>query len=59
MGFYLTGINIEADMDKCEYVIKMGMPTTKKEVMKLNELLISLNRPIKANWREFSMSGFI
>lgn len=39
--FYLTERDIEANTDKCKAVIKMGAPTTKKEIMKLNGILMT------------------
>lgn len=43
-----TERDIEANTDKCEAIIKMGAPTTKKEIMKLNGMLTTLNKFI---WR--------
>lgn len=41
---YLTERDIYANPDKCEAVINMGAPMTKKEVIKLNRMLASLDR---------------
>jgi hypothetical protein len=44
LGFYLTERGIEANPDKCDAVISMEAPSTKQGIMKLNGMLIALNR---------------
>lgn len=44
LGFYLTKRGIKANPDKCETVICINSPTSKKEVQKLNGMLSVLNR---------------
>lgn len=43
LAFYLTERVNEANLDKCEAVIRMVEPKTKKEFMKLNMMLTTLN----------------
>lgn len=44
MVFYQTGREIEANLYKYEYVVQLNVPTSKKEVQKLNGMLTALNR---------------
>lgn len=44
LGFYLTEQRIEANPNKCEAVIQMNSPTSKKEVQRLNDMLIAFNK---------------
>lgn len=53
LGFYLTGREIEANPNKCEVIIKENTPSTKKEVMKLTEMLIALDRFISMSANMF------
>ncbi|MCI35570.1 hypothetical protein A2U01_0056791, partial [Trifolium medium] len=48
-GFYLTEKGIKANLDKCEAIIKMEKPTTKERIMKLNEMLTTLNKFISCS----------
>lgn len=43
LGFSLMERGIEANPNKCEAIIQMVWPTTKKKVMKLNTIMTSLN----------------
>lgn len=43
LGFYLIEIGRKVNPDKCEVFMKMGVATAKKEVIKPNRMLISLN----------------
>lgn len=49
LGFYQLERGIEANLDKCEGVIKREAPTTKKEIMKMNGMLTILNRFISSS----------
>lgn len=44
LGVYLPNRGIEENSRKCESDIKMETPTRKKEIMKLNMMLMTLNR---------------
>lgn len=44
LRFYLTKRGIEENLDKCDIVIQINPPKSKKEVMKLNEMLTAFNR---------------
>lgn len=44
LGFYMKERGIEANSNKCRAVIKMEATTMKKEIMKLNGMLTSLNK---------------
>lgn len=43
LGFYLTQRGIEANLDKCNTIIKTEIPSTKKNIMKLNVMLTALS----------------
>lgn len=55
LDFYLMERGIETNPDKCEVVIRMLTPTTKKEVMKLNRMLTALNGPMSVSKRSRSL----
>lgn len=44
LGFYITERGIKPNLDKCEVAVQMSAPTSMKEVKKLSEMLIALNR---------------
>lgn len=44
LGFYLTEIRIEANLYKCDVIIKMETPSTNKSIVKANGTLTVHNR---------------
>lgn len=43
IGFYLTGRGLEVNHNKCETMVQMNFPNSKKEIHKLNDILTALN----------------
>lgn len=43
LGFYLTERGIEVNHKKCETMVQMNFPNSKKEIHKLNGMLTALN----------------